>query len=138
MSLYPRSTDRPDFLDLARRTDDVLNIARKQPLWRAALQLGWAAEDLEQEVLLRVWRKQTTERSAYNPSRAGVGKYLHTVTRSVLSHIVESAEADSRGGQGGIAARELLGGKDDVGNWAESDWGERCPRGGRWLGAVAD
>lgn len=113
------STDRPPELDVGVRRGDILAIARRQGLWRACLALGWDPEDLEQEVLLRLHRRQSTPRSAYDPSRAGLPKYLHVATRSVLSHIQEGEEAESRGGHGGRLAREQLGQIQDVGSWAD-------------------
>ena len=119
---YKRSTDRPDSLDVGERRADVLAIARTQGLWSAALHLGWEPEDLEQEVLLRIHRRQSTARSAYDPQRAGVGKYLWVSTRSVLGHIVEAAEIAPRGGQGGRRSREVLGYAADWFGPGGEDW----------------
>ncbi len=59
------------------------------------------------DVFLRVLVKQQTPKSAYDPRKAGVGKYLFTTTKSALLNILRDAETAGRGGTGGIHGREV-------------------------------
>lgn len=122
---YKLSVDRPAGLDVGQRWADVVAIARRARAWRACIALGWESEDLEQEVCMRIHRKQNGRRGAYDPRRSGIAKYLHVATRSVLLHIIEATEAEFRGGRGGQSARELVGATVDVGLWQDDVLSDR-------------
>lgn len=68
--------------------------------------LGWEEGDLDQEVMLRLHIRQTSRRSAYDPSRAGLPSYLWMACSSILSHLRQAAERQPRGGRGGRRAWE--------------------------------
>ena len=98
--LYAPSTDRPPRLDVGARLDDVRRMTlHHEHLVARCLAAGWAEEDLLQEVATRIAARQTptTEadgtvrlpKSAYDPVRAGVGKYLFTSTRTILSNLAD-------------------------------------------------
>jgi hypothetical protein len=55
-------------------------------LVRACVEAGWEVEDLLSEVVCRVHARQAMG-SRYDPARAGIGKYLHTITGSILSNL---------------------------------------------------
>ena len=103
---FTPSTDRPATLDLGTRWRDVIRIARRHRSFRALLTLGWDVDDLGQELVCRVLAKQRT-RSAYDPTRSGVARYLHLVTGSLLDDLLASATAASRGGHAGRVGVEV-------------------------------
>lgn len=86
---YVASTDRPAVLDLGERWLDVRRIAKSHPNWRWCLDAGWDAEDLVAEVMVRVLARQSMD-SRYDPERAGIAKYLWTLTGSILANLAVS------------------------------------------------
>jgi hypothetical protein len=83
---YRASTDRPAELDLRERWLDVRRVARSHPNWRWCIDAGWDPDDLVNEVMLRVLARQSMG-SRYDPQRAGLGKYLWTLTGSILANL---------------------------------------------------
>ncbi len=82
--------ERPLWLTLdAERVGHARAQSRKHPEWHAVLRAQqWTAEDLDQEILMRIHAREQ-EHGGYDPSRAGVGKYFHTLTQSILRNLLE-------------------------------------------------
>jgi DNA-directed RNA polymerase specialized sigma24 family protein len=76
--------------DVQERHTDVIKIARSRnaSLWAACREAGWDDADLRQELLIRVWRRQSMA-SRYDPARSGVGNYLFLITRTILLNLLE-------------------------------------------------
>ena len=51
---------------------------------------GLDPEDLLQEVLLAILRKNASPKSAFDPSRSSFGHYVHLVAKSVVLHMLEA------------------------------------------------
>lgn len=51
---------------------------------------GLDAEDVVQEVLLAILRKNASPKSAFDPSRSSFGHYVHLVAKSVVLHMLEA------------------------------------------------
>jgi DNA-directed RNA polymerase specialized sigma24 family protein len=88
MTKRDRSVDRPMWVHLETRHRDVLALARMHGGWRELIRRGWMVEDLEQEILLRVLTRQE-EHAPYDGKRAGLAKYLVTLTSSILLNLLE-------------------------------------------------
>lgn len=86
---YTASVDRPETLDVGARWLDVRRVAKSHPHWRRCLRAGWDADDLVNEVMVRVLARQAMA-SRYDPRRAGLGKYLWTLTGSILANLAVS------------------------------------------------
>lgn len=129
MTAYPRSTDRPLWLHLGR-LDEVLALAKSRPLrglYTACLRAGWEAEDLEQELVLRLLEKQG-EGSTYDPGRGGVGTYLHRVALGLLVHLLEERRTlkATRITVGATTTRDGEVVTVDAAEIAVADWVEPC------------
>jgi hypothetical protein len=98
------SDDRPDTLDMGLRWNDLKRISRTLPEYRYCVSLGWAKEDLDQELLTRCyWRQGPKTKkskgkivavggywaSRYDPKRGSVTKYLVTFSKGTLLNLAE-------------------------------------------------
>ncbi len=61
-------------------------IAKSHPAYRWCLEAGWDSEELMSEVMVRVLARQGMP-SRYDPARAGVSKYLWTLTGSIMANL---------------------------------------------------
>ncbi len=84
---YGRSADRPPTLDLELRHLDVRRISRADPTFRACLRAGWEVDDLDAEVMLRVYARQSMP-SRYDPARSCVSKYLTVLIGGILRNLL--------------------------------------------------
>lgn len=92
---FKPSTDRPAVLDVRERAEDVRKIARSHGLFFRVVKAGWDEDDLDQEIFLRVLERQEMP-SKYDPARAGVGRYLYLLTRSILLNLLEKAHVERK------------------------------------------
>jgi hypothetical protein len=97
---------------------DVRRLIRSAPRFRAAVANGSDPDDLQSEVWAKLLAFEAAAgKSAYDPKRASLSKYIWRVTWSVIDHAEER--------QRNLAKYEQLGKKDeegaavDAGVWAE-------------------
>ena len=107
----------------------MLRIARSKhgALYRQCLARGWEREDLDQELVLGVLLKQG-EGSTYEPTRAGLGKYLVVATGGILRHLLERASTlkATMVSSGVTVTRDGERVTVDAAEVAIADWVEPC------------
>jgi DNA-directed RNA polymerase specialized sigma24 family protein len=80
-------------LDLARHHEDVRRLTWRHPLFRVAVELGHDADDVMQEVMLRLLRRQQG-RSAFDVSRGSMSNYVHLSVGSIVANYIRDHHAD--------------------------------------------
>ena len=78
-------------IDVARLYQEIQAIVRAK---FTSTDLGVDVDDLVQETALAIVRKNDSEASAFDPSRASFSKYVYMVARGKLSHMREAAHLD--------------------------------------------
>ena len=105
-------------LDLSRAIPILWSVARQSPYWSALRYAGWEAEDIRQELALRLCEAQARTPydaargqagDGYSASRSSVGAYCYGVAHRSMRDWYERSHATSRGGVGARRRRSMDG-----------------------------